>query len=279
MPEWSRGRPGVRPRVRSSGDASRPDRELLIGVHPVREALRAGRRVFHRLVLRGQERMPRPELAQLIESARAIALSVEEWEPDRFERLVPPGLPHQGVALEAGPLPDVEVAELGARAGARSWLIALDGIEDPQNLGAILRVAEAAGVAGALVPERRAAPLTPAVARASAGALEHVPVASVTNLTRALEELKRDHGYWVHAADSNAGDDLYQLPDKLLEGRLVLVLGAEGKGVRPGVRAAVDVFVHIPMAGRIGSLNVAAAAAVVLFEWGRRARLRDGERG
>lgn len=268
----------MRPRARSVGDALRPGRELLIGVHPVREALRARRRVLHRLVLRGQERAPRPELVHLIESARQAAVPVEEWEPDRFERLVPPGLPHQGVALEAGPLPSVEVATLGSLPGA-SWLIALDGIEDPQNLGAILRVAEAAGVAGALLPEHRAAPLTPAVARASAGALEHVPVASVTNLTRALEELKRDHGFWVHAADSNAGDDLYGLPDKLLEGRLVLVLGAEGRGVRPGVRAAVDVFVHIPMAGRIGSLNVAAAAAVVLFEWGRRARLRDGERG
>lgn len=268
----------MRPRARSFGDAPRPDRELLIGVHPVREAIRARRRVLHRLVLRGQERAPRPELAQLIESARQVAVPVEEWEPERFERFVPPGLPHQGVALETGPLPSVDVAALGALPGA-PWLIALDGIEDPQNLGAILRVAEAAGVAGALLPERRAAPLTPAVARASAGALEHVPVASVTNMTRALEELKRDHGFWVHAADSNAGDDLYRLPDKLLEGRLVLVLGAEGKGVRPGVRAAVDVFVHIPMAGRIGSLNVAAAAAVVLFEWGRRARLRDGERG
>lgn len=268
----------MRPRARSVGDALRPDRELLIGIHPVREALRAGRRVLHRLVLRGRERTPRPELVQLIEAARARGVPVEEWEPERFGPLVPPGLPHQGVALEVGPLPSVGVAELGTRPGS-SWLIALDGIEDPQNLGAILRVAEAAGVAGALLPERRAAPLTPAVARASAGALEHVPVASVTNLTRALEELKRDHGYWVHAADSNAGDDLYGLPDKLLEGRLVLVLGAEGKGVRPGVRGAVDVFVHIPMAGRIGSLNVAAAAAVVLFEWGRRARLRDGERG
>lgn len=268
----------MRPRARSVGDAARSDREVLIGVHPVGEALRAGRRLLHRLVLRGQERAPRPELALLIDAARASGVPVEEWEPDRFERLVAPGLPHQGVALEAGPLPSVEVAALAARPGA-CWLIALDGIEDPQNLGAILRVAEAAGVAGALLPERRAAPLSPAVARASAGALEHLPVASVTNLSRALEELKRDHGYWVHAADSNAGEELYGLPDKLLEGRLVLVLGAEGKGVRPGVRGAVDVFVHIPMAGRIGSLNVATAAAVVLFEWGRRARLRDGERG
>jgi 23S rRNA (guanosine2251-2'-O)-methyltransferase len=180
---------------------------------------------------------------------------------------------HQGVLLEAGPIPIVDLAELVSAAGEDGWLVALDGIEDPQNLGAILRVAEAAGARGALLPERRVAPLSPAVARASAGALEHLPVAQVTNLVRALETLK-EREFWVHAADPSAGRDLYELPDRLTSGRLVLVLGAEGRGVRPGVRAAVDVFVRIPMAGVIESLNVASAAAVVLFEWARRARSR-----
>lgn len=255
-----------------SGSRSR-EAELLVGVHPIREALRARRRRLDRLMIRAQARAPRPELVELVELARAADLPVAELDPERFDRLVPSDLPHQGVALAAGPLPDVDLTEL-AVGPPDGWLVALDGIEDPRNLGAVLRIAEAAGARGAILPERRAAPLTPVVARASAGALEHLPVASVTNLVRALEELKKEHGYWVHAADPAADRDLYELPDRLLEGRLVLVLGAEGKGVRPGVRSAVDVFVRIPMAGSIESLNVSAAAAVVLFEWSRRARAR-----
>jgi len=255
------------------GGPRRRDVELLVGLHPIREALRARRRRLDRLVLRAQDRTPRPELAALVQLARTGGVAVAELEADRFDRLVPADLPHQGVALEAGPLPDLDLGALGAIPGA-GWLVALDGIEDPRNLGAILRIAEAAGARGALLPERRAAPLTPVVARASAGALEHLPVASVANLGRALETLKKEHDYWVHAADPAADRDLYELPDRLLDGRLVLVLGAEGKGVRPGVRSAVDVFVRIPMAGAIESLNVSAAAAVVLFEWARRARAR-----
>lgn len=268
----------VRPRDRSPAERSRPDRELLAGFHPVQEALRARRRPLHRLLLRERERSPRPELAALLALARDREVPAAELPPDRFDRLAPPAVAHQGVLLEVGSLPALDVRDL-ARDAERSWLVALDGVEDPQNLGAILRVAEAAGADGAILPDRRAAPLSPAVARASAGALEHLPVASVGNLARALETLKRDHGYWVHAADPGADRDLYDLPDRLLEGRLVLVVGAEGRGIRPGVRSAVDVSVRIPMAGAVASLNVASAAAVVLFEWARRARARGAERG
>jgi 23S rRNA (guanosine2251-2'-O)-methyltransferase len=239
----------------------------------VREALRARRRHLGRLLLRTQARDPRPELQELIELARAAGVPIEELDPVRFEAPLPAGVPHQGVALDAGPLPAVDVEDLVEAAPPDAWLVALDGIVDPQNLGAILRVAEAAGARGAILPDRRAAPLSAAVARASAGALEHLPVASVPNLVRALE-LAKARGYWVHAADPGAAADLYALPDRLLEGRLVLVLGAEGRGLRPGVRAHVDVAVRIPMAGSVASLNVASAAAVVLFEWARRARAR-----
>ncbi len=269
---------GVRARERSTGERVRPDRELLVGVHPVQEALRARRRRLWRLVLRDRGREPRPELAELLALARAGDVPAEELAPDRFDRLAPPGIAHQGVLLEAGPLPRLGLSDL-VEDRERSWLVALDGIEDPQNLGAVLRVAEAAGAAGAILPDRRAAPLSPVVARASAGALEHLPVASVTNLGRALDALKRDHGYWVHAADPRAERDLYELPDRLVHGGLVLVVGAEGRGLRPGIRSVVDVSVRIPMAGSVESLNVASAAAVVLFEWVRRARLRDLERG
>lgn len=251
-----------------------PRGELLVGMHPVREALRAQRRRLDRLLVRAQARAPRPDLDALLELARAVGVRVEELSPDPFDRIVPAELRHQGIALEAGALPEVDLTTLAAAPG-NGWLVALDGIEDPQNLGAVLRVAEAAGASGAILPDRRSAPLSPAVARASAGALEHLPIARVPNLTRALTELKKDHAYWVHAADPAADRDLFQLPDRLLDGRLVLVLGAEGRGLRPGVRGAVDVFVRVPMAGSIESLNVSAAAAVVLFEWSRRARLRS----
>lgn len=256
--------------------------ELVVGVHPVREALRAKRRRIGRLMIRSRGGAPRPELDELRELASESGVAVVELDPTTFDRLTPRDLPHQGAALEAGPLPSVELADL---AGLRpdAWLVAIDGIEDPRNLGAILRVAEAAGACGAILPNRRAAPLTPTVSRASAGAVEHLPIASVTNLTRALEALKRDHGFWVHAADPAGDRDLWDMPDRLFEGPLVLVLGAEGRGVRPGVKAAIDVFVRIPMAGAVESLNVSAAAAVVLFEWARRSRERsrplDRERG
>ncbi len=212
-------------------------------------------------------------MLDLLERARAVGIPIEELAADRFDLEAPTGVAHQGVLLEAGPVPILEIEELVPPAGD-CWLVALDGIEDPQNMGAILRVAEGAGAMGALLPERRVAPLSPVVARASAGALEHLPVAQVTNLARSLEWLKQRE-FWIHAADPEEGRDLYDVPDRLLTGRLVLVLGAEGRGLRPGVRAAVDVFVRIPMAGVVESLNVASAGAVVLFEWARRARLRS----
>jgi 23S rRNA (guanosine2251-2'-O)-methyltransferase len=241
-------------------------------VHPVHEALRAGRRALHRLVLRRGAGPPREELRDLARLAEQAGVRVEELAAADFDRLVPHELPHQGVALEAGPVPELSLAELVPAPGEGAWLVALDGVEDPQNLGAILRVADAAGVRGAMLPERRAAPLSAAVARASAGALEHLPVARVGNLARALHLLK-EQGFWIHGAAPDAPLDLYETPDRLFDRRLVLVVGAEGRGLRPGVRAAVDTLYRIPMQGRVASLNVATATAVVLFEWARRARL------
>jgi 23S rRNA (guanosine2251-2'-O)-methyltransferase len=246
----------------------------VVGIRPVREALRARRRALHRLLVREGTRESRPEVAELLEAAREAGLPVERLEPARFERTAPAGIAHQGVLLEAGPLPVVRLPDLVPAGGGECWLLALDGVEDPRNLGALLRVADAAGVRGVLLPERRAAPPTPAAGRASAGALEHVPVAPVPNLARALAELKR-LGFWLYGADP-AGRDLFELPDRLLDRRMVLVVGAEGRGLRPGVRAALDVVCRVPMQGAVASLNVAAAAAVVLFEWRRRARAAAG---
>jgi 23S rRNA (guanosine2251-2'-O)-methyltransferase len=177
------------------------------------------------------------------------------------------------VVLEAEPLPELSLESLlHSIAAENPTLVALDGVEDPQNLGAIARVAEAAGVAGLILPRRRSAPLSPAVARASAGAIEWLPCARVPNLPRALNELK-SKGFWVFGSEPEASLDLFELPDRALEGRRVVVFGAEGRGVRRGVERVLDYRVRIPLGGRVASLNVSSAAAVFLFELNRRSQL------
>jgi len=255
--------------------------ERLFGLHSVREAIRAGRRPLFRLLVRRGDR--REVVAALMRDAAAAGLDVVEVEADE---LLPPesdersgvfpgtGNP-QGVALEVGPLPELSLEELcGQREGPQRF-VALDGVEDPQNLGAISRVADAAGVGGMILTAHRAPPLSSAVTRASAGAIEWLPVARVANLRRALQDLK-DKDFWVVGADPEAPVSIYQAPDSLLQGDLVVVLGAEGRGLRPGVRALVDHPLKVPMQGSVGSLNVATAGAVVLFELLRRSLKSDG---
>jgi 23S rRNA (guanosine2251-2'-O)-methyltransferase len=240
---------------------------VLYGVHPVAEALRAHRRALHRLRIR--KGRSGPELDRVLDLARRCGVPVDE-EPDAaFRRGLPSDANDQGVALEAGPLPVLALRELVALAERGRRLVALDGVEDPQNVGAIARVAEAAGASGLVLTERRAPPLGPAVARASAGAIERLPVARVPNLIRALDEL-REAGFWVFGADPAAAESLFSLPDRAFAGDACIVFGGEGRGLRPGVRGCVDHPVRVPMVGDLASLNVATAAAVVLFEWVRR---------
>ena len=237
----------------------------------MREALRARRRRLHRLRLRAREGRPAStELADLAARAREAGVPAEELAPAEFDRAAPRGVLHQGVLLEVGPLPQPSLAGLVPPAPEPCWLLALDGVEDPQNLGALVRVADAAGLRGVVVPEHGSAPLSPAVARASAGALEHVPVARVSNLARSLNHLK-SQGFWIHGADPAGVLELFTAPARLFDPRMVLVLGAEGRGLRPGVRRAIDSIFRIPMHGAVASLNVGTAAAVFLFEWRRRA--------
>ncbi len=245
--------------------------ELLTRFHPVREALRARRRALH--ALRVQQPSPR-EAEELLALAGAAGVRVEPCAGPELGRGLPPGVKPQGYVLEAGELPELELdALLGLGTPGRRCFVALDGVEDPQNLGAIARVAHAAGVSGLVLTDRRSAPLSPAVSRASAGAIEHLPVARVVNLTRGLEHLK-DAGCWVLAAEPTAERDLFALDDRFWQGDLVLVLGAEGRGIRPGLARHLDTPVSIPMAGAVASLNVSAAAAVILYEWVRRGRAR-----
>jgi 23S rRNA (guanosine2251-2'-O)-methyltransferase len=167
---------------------------------------------------------------------------------------------HQGVVAEVDPYPYSDPRSLLAAPDA--LVVALDQVQDPHNLGAVCRSAEAAGVHGIVIPERRAAGVTAAVCKASAGAVEHLEIARVRNLADWLAEA-RDAGAWIYGADADA-EAGYTEAD--LTGKLVLALGSEGKGLRPRVAAACDLLVSVPVRGRVASLNVSAAAAVLLFE-------------
>ncbi len=208
--------------------------DLIYGRRPVAEA-ELGRRQVHR-VWRSPE-TPSEELERLCGS------------PD-----------HQGVVAEVDPYP---YADPGALLDSDDALVVvLDEVQDPHNLGAVCRAAEVAGASGVVIPERRAASVTPAACKASAGAVEHLPVARARNLADWLAEAK-ESGAWVYGADAEAPTGY---TDVDWGGRAVLVLGSEGKGLRPRVAAACDELVSIPARGRLGSLNASVAAAVILFE-------------
>jgi len=233
----------------------------------VLEALRARRRPLYQLAVRAGFRGH--EIQRIQVAAREAGVPVESLEAKAFERRAPKGANPQGVMLWVGALPDPFLEELVPEVGPCT-LVALDGVEDPQNLGAIVRAADAAGAAGLVLTRRHSPPLSAAASRASAGALEWLPVARVPNLTRALNLLKKQD-FWIYGADAEAPQDVFDLADRVLSARRVVVLGAEGKGLREGVLATLDHRVRIPMHGRITSLNVAAAAAVLLYELARRA--------
>jgi 23S rRNA (guanosine2251-2'-O)-methyltransferase len=234
----------------------------------VLEALRARRRPLYELAVRAAARGD--EIQQIQVAAREAGVPVESLEAGAFERRAPAGANPQGVLLRVGALPDLFLEELVPAAGPCT-LVALDGVEDPQNLGAIARAADAAGAAGLVLTRRHSPPLGAAASRASSGALEWLPVARVPNLTRALNSLK-EQDFWIYGADAGAAGDVFDLADRVLSARRVVVLGAEGKGLRDGVLATLDHRVRIPMHGRVASLNVATAAAVLLYELARRGR-------
>lgn len=231
----------------------------IAGIHPVREALAAGR-PLDRVLIANETRSPR--LREIIELCHQRGVPVR-FEPRQALDRLAKGTPHQGVMASGAAEKYVELAQLIAGAGL---LVALDGIEDPHNAGAIIRTAHACGASGIILPERRAAGLTEVVAKASAGAISLIPVARVTNLNRALEELKRSN-FWIYGLDER-GVSIYSTPE--FASPTVFVLGAEGKGLHQQTKAHCDALLSIPMAGQIASLNVSVAAGVVLFEWRRR---------
>lgn len=231
----------------------------IYGVLPVLEALRSGRRNIERILIADSARHER--LREIIETARRAGVPVRKEPRVALDRLSG-NANHQGVIAIAAAARYADADALLENITPETLLVLLDGVEDPHNLGAIIRTAEAAGARAIVIPERRAAHLTEVVAKASAGAIEYLPVARVTNLSSFIEQLKK-RNVWVVGLDAQA-DLSYDRYD--YNGALALVFGGEGAGLHRLVRERCDVVVSIPMRGRIASLNVSVAVGVVLFE-------------
>jgi 23S rRNA (guanosine2251-2'-O)-methyltransferase len=238
--------------------------DKLTGIHAVKEALEAGRSFDRIVIARGRQDT---RVAEILQLARKQNVAVRFEDRSQLDRLAE-SKDHQGVvglvaARAAATLDDIlKAANAGTGRGEKGLIVLLDGVEDPHNLGAIIRTALAAGAHGVVTPERRAAGLTDTVARASAGAIAHLPVAKVTNLARTMEELK-EAGYWLVGLHENAAKSYTEVDYNSPMG---IVLGGEGKGLHELTRKRCDFVVSLPTTGPVRSLNVSVAAGVVLFE-------------
>jgi len=246
--------------------------DKLTGIHAVKEALEARRPIDRIAIAKGRQDTRVEEIVQL---ARRQGVSVRFEDRGQLDRLAN-SKDHQGVVAltavhAAATLGDI-LTHASSGHGQLGLIVLLDGVEDPHNLGAIVRTALAAGAHGVVIPERRAAGLTDTVARASAGALAHLPVAKVTNLVRTMEELK-EAGYWLVGLDEQ-GDKNYTEVD--YTSSVGIVLGSEGRGLHELTRKRCDFVVSLPTTGPVKSLNVSVAAGVVLFEAIRQRYTRTG---
>ena len=239
--------------------------QILYGIHPVEEALKAGRRRFEHVLVARERRDER--LEAIVNLCRALKIRVRT-EPRESLNDIARTPAHQGVVAIVRAQEFLAIEDIVAPTGSPRLVLALDGVEDPQNLGALLRSADGAGADAVVMTERRAAPLSAVAAKAAAGAQEHLRIARVVNLVRALEELKRNN-LWVIGLDERGTTD-YDHFD--FTGDCVLVMGSEGDGLHELVRRTCDHLLRIPMAGGVSSLNVSAAASVVLFEAARQRR-------
>ena len=238
---------------------------IVYGINPAMEALRSGRATRVRVGPRADKR-----IHDLVALARQKGVAVERVDAEALDRAARGGV-HQGVVADLSAGTDYGVADLVAlSAPAAPLIVVLDGIEDPHNVGAILRTADAAGVHGVIRQERHSAALDGVVAKASAGAVAHLPIATVVNIARAIEELK-EASVWTIGLDG-AAPERYDQVDLSLP--TAIVVGAEGTGLRRLVRERCDRLVSIPMAGAVESLNVSVAAGVALFEAARQRRIR-----
>ncbi|RJQ51073.1 MAG: 23S rRNA (guanosine(2251)-2'-O)-methyltransferase RlmB [Desulfobacteraceae bacterium] len=242
-------------------DQRRGGSEILFGVHSVRESIRAGRRKIFEVYALGSKGSRNREL---IDQALSKGIPVKSMEIERLQAAVQSNR-HQGIGALVGPYPFSELSQvLSGFPGkiAPPFLLLLDSVVDPQNLGALARTALCAGVDGIFIPKDRSASPTPAVSRASAGALEHARLVRITNLTATITDLKKK-GLWIIGLDAGSSQSIFSTD---LTVPLSLVIGGEEKGIRPLVKKNCDLVVSIPQSGVIGSLNAAAAGAVAMYE-------------
>lgn len=242
--------------------------ELLYGIHPVYEVLRAKRRAVVEIYF--QQQKPSTSMGLIKAAAQANGIAWKTFRPAEFQALA--GCSgHQGVAAKVGAYPLVALPELLAKAepgDGKHFLLMLDSIMDPQNLGAILRTALCTGVDGVIIPQDRSAPPTPAVSRASAGAVEHILLARVPNLVRAVQHLK-EKGVWIFGLEKEAHQSLFATD---LTGSIAIVIGGEHRGIRPLLKRNCDFLISIPQQGPVTSLNASVAAGVALYESYRQRR-------
>ncbi len=261
------GKP-ARPAPRDEAPRLKPN--FLYGVMPVLEALRANARRVDKILI--AEGVHGPRIAEVLDLARRHGIMAARVPRETLDRQAGASVNHQGILAFAAAADYAAVDDILEAAGPDALLVIADGVEDPQNLGALLRVVECAGADGVIIPDRRAVGLTDSVAKASAGAVEFVKVAKTRNLNRLIEDLKK-RNIWIVGSSAEANVDHTEWDWTRPS---ALVLGGEGKGLHRLVAENCDVLVKIPMYGKISSLNVAAAAGVILFEARRqRSRIKD----
>lgn len=243
---------------------------LLYGLHSVEEAIRSGSRRLEWVLVDRNRKDSR--LQSILDACREAGIAVQTESKEQLTRTAGTEA-HQGVLAVVAERGYLSLQDLLRPRGEHLFLLALDGVEDPHNLGALLRTANGAGVDGVLLPERRAASVNATVVKTSAGAAEHVRIAQVTNMVRSLEELKRAN-VWSVGLDER-GAQTYDSFDYRCN--CVLVLGGEGRGLHDLVRRTCDYLVSIPMAGQVSSLNVSVAGAVVMYEAARQRRAASGQ--
>lgn len=236
------------------------EQEWIIGRNPVLETLRSGRDLNKILIAEGAQH---GQIQQVIKLAKEANVTVQHVPKKKLDQLVDGN--HQGVAASVAAYQYAEIDDLFQRAAERGedpFFLLLDEIEDPHNLGSILRTADATGVHGVIIPKRRAVGLTAAVAKASTGAIEYIPVVRVTNMARTIDELK-ERGVWIAGTDASAKVDYRQMDAKL---PLALVIGSEGKGMGRLIKEKCDFLIKLPMVGKVTSLNASVAAALLMYE-------------
>jgi 23S rRNA (guanosine2251-2'-O)-methyltransferase len=237
------------------------ENEILSGKNPVVEALRAGREMNKVWIAEG---VKKAGITEILELAKAAGVIVQFVPKNKVEQLTD-GANHQGIAASVAAYRYAEIDELFELAASRNedpFFLILDELEDPHNLGSILRTADATGVHGVIIPRRRAVGLTGVVAKTSTGAIEHIPVARVGNLAQTVDDLKK-RGLWIAGTDAKGSSDYRRMDAKL---PLAIIIGSEGKGMSRLLKEKCDFLYHMPMVGQVTSLNASVAAAILMYE-------------